>query len=161
MASGEADELGGALSRKKLQIEVDDSGPKLCPGRMGDRASRAPSPAWLASEEGQSFAQAINAQARLHQPSSRCERIRFAFAQTTQVIPLGARRTWPAFFSHCAGQRAAGSLLAALQNYSVRNAPGRLFRHTHKQGAGQFAVCPNEGCIVGVIVFAIKVAGPV
>ena len=37
-------------------------------------------------------------------------------AQTTQalLLLLGRGERWPAFFSHCAGHRAAGSLLAAL-----------------------------------------------
>ena len=32
----------------------------------------------------------------------------------------------------------------------------RLFRHSHEQGAGQFAVCTNEGCVVGFVVLAKK-----
>ena len=32
----------------------------------------------------------------------------------------------------------------------------RLFRHSHEQSAGQFAVCTNHGCIVGVVVVAKK-----
>jgi len=36
----------------------------------------------------------------------------------------------------------------------------RLFRHSHEQSAGQFAVCTNHGRILGVVVLAKKVAGP-
>ena len=28
----------------------------------------------------------------------------------------------------------------------------RLFRDAHKEGAGQFAVCPDERCVVGLVV---------
>jgi hypothetical protein len=29
---------------------------------------------------------------------------------------------------------------------------GRLFRDAHKEGAGQFAVCPDKRCVVGLVV---------
>jgi hypothetical protein len=87
--------------------------------------------------------------------------------------PTGARRKVPRFFSHCAGQRAAGSLPPP--SHSFGNVPvqrqshcpksgcaikGRLFRDANKQGTGQFAVCTNEGCVVGFIALAHNSRGP-
>ena len=36
----------------------------------------------------------------------------------------------------------------------------RLFRDSHEQGTGQFAVGTNEGCVVGFVVLAQNGRGP-